>query len=137
MFNIKIFLYKIFVLNYFSCGIILIERGEIRVSVEDKLREMINDRYGSVRQFAIQTNLPYTTVLSILDRGVLNAKTLNVFKMCENLSINIESLKNGKIRASSDQSDISLIYSQLHPQFQRKVYHFAEKLLNEQNSHIG
>ncbi|EHR36808.1 helix-turn-helix domain-containing protein [Facklamia languida] len=105
--------------------------------VEDKLREMINDRYGSVRQFAIHANLPYTTVLSILDRGVLNAKTLNVFKMCENLSIDIESLKDGKIIATSDQSDLSLIYSQLNPQLQRKVYHFAENLLNEQNNHIG
>lgn len=104
------------------------------MSIEDNLRQLINDRYGSVRQFSIETELPYTTVLSILDRGILNAKALNVFKMCEKLSIDAEALGDGKIISTRDQLDISNIYSQLEPPRQRTVYNFAEHQLNEQNN---
>ncbi|MGX7141406.1 LexA family protein [Facklamia languida] len=103
------------------------------MSIEDKLRELINNRYGSVRQFSIQVDLPYTTILSILDRGVLNAKALNVFKVCEELSIDAEALGNGQIVSINSNADISVIYSQLQPPRQRKVYNFAEHQLDEQN----
>lgn len=106
------------------------------MSVEDKLREIINSRYGSVRQFAIQTGLPYTTVLSILDRGVLNAKALNVFKVCEELSIDAEALGDGQIIKTNSNNDISTIYSKLNPPRQRKVYNFAEHQLDEQNNNV-
>lgn len=65
--------------------------------IENKIKEMIINRYGSISNFCKKVKLPYTTVDSILKRGLANANVLNVIKMCDELNISIDSLKNGII----------------------------------------
>lgn len=57
-----------------------------------KLKSMIFDQYRSVREFAEAADLPYTTVHSILKRGIENSSVDNVMKMCRILGITIEEL---------------------------------------------
>lgn len=65
--------------------------------IENKIKELIIDRYGSVKRFAEKIQVPYTTIDSILKRGLLNSNVLNVIKICNELGIDIDKLANGKV----------------------------------------
>ena len=98
------------------------------MSVEEEIKKMIESKYGNVKNFSIQNDLPYTTVRSILERGVLNAKVENVIKMADGLGMKAEDLFDGESKNS-----ITTIYNQLDPPRQAKVYDFASYQLKEQN----
>ncbi|WP_208559297.1 LexA family transcriptional regulator [Marinilactibacillus kalidii] len=59
---------------------------------EDKLREMIIERFGTIKEFSRAIQLPYTTIRSILERGIFNAKLANVIIICRGLNISPEEL---------------------------------------------
>lgn len=98
------------------------------MSIEDEIKKMIESKYGNVKNFSIQNDLPYTTVRSILERGVLNAKVENVIKMADGLGMKAEDLFDGESKNS-----ITTIYNQLDQPRKTKVYNFAEYQLREQN----
>lgn len=76
--------------------------------LENSIKELIISKYGSVRQFAMQINLPYTTVDSILKRGIDNSNVGNVIKMCKELKISIDKLIDNKtISFILDDSELS------------------------------
>ena len=65
--------------------------------IEEKIKEIIKDKYGSVKRFAEKIEVPYTTIDTILKRGLLNSNVLNVIKICNELEINVDELANGKV----------------------------------------
>lgn len=54
---------------------------------EDRLRNLILDRYISLRKFAIQANIPYSTLMTILSRGISGASFDTVLQICHVLNI--------------------------------------------------
>lgn len=58
--------------------------------LENKIKELIIEKYGSIRQFSFKIGLPYTTIDSILKRGIDNSNVSNVIKMCKALNISID-----------------------------------------------
>ncbi len=64
--------------------------------LENKLKELIIEKFGSVRQFSFKINIPYTTVDSILKRGLDNSNVGNVIKICKALDISIDNLLDDK-----------------------------------------
>lgn len=98
---------------------------------EQYLRQLMELKSGSVKAFAESINLPYTTVRSILDRGVLNAKMDNVIKIANGLGIAPEQIAdfNGSVI-----SDTQIVMIQLSESHQHKVYNFAYNLLEQQNN---
>lgn len=56
------------------------------------LRNLIEKTGMYFRQFSIKAGVPYTTLLSILDRGVGKASVDNVLKICRTLGITTEQL---------------------------------------------
>lgn len=58
--------------------------------LEDKIKDLIIEKYGSVRQFALKIDIPYTTIDSILKRGIDNSNVGNVIKMCKALDLSID-----------------------------------------------
>ena len=64
---------------------------------EEKLREMILRRYGSIREFSSRIDIPNSTVESILKRGVQNSSVSNVIKVCKGLNISVEAIAEGRI----------------------------------------
>lgn len=64
--------------------------------LENKLKNLIIEKFGSVRQFSIKIDIPYTTVDSILKRGIDNSNVRNVIKMCKALNLSIDSLLDSK-----------------------------------------
>lgn len=64
--------------------------------LEEELKSLIKKKYGSVRQFALKIDIPYTTVDTILKRGIDNSNVGNVLKMCKALNISIDNLVDNK-----------------------------------------
>ena len=54
---------------------------------EQKLRNLILDRYPSLRQFAIEADIPYSTLMTLLSRDVGGASFDIVVKICKQLDI--------------------------------------------------
>ena len=66
------------------------------MTIEEKLREMILEEYGTVVAFAKQSGLPSSTVYSILTRGINNSSAQNVLRICQALSIDADELAKGR-----------------------------------------
>ena len=66
-------------------------------NVENELKELILDNYGSLAEFYKKIDLPWTTLDSILKRGVDKANIKNIIKITSELNIDVESLANGQI----------------------------------------
>lgn len=101
------------------------------MNIEDRLKNTIERKFGNVKTFAEKIDLPYTTVRSILQRGVMNAKVENVIKIADGLNMRAEDLMS-----LDNTQSISTIYNQLVPPRQEKVYNFAARQLEEQNRKV-
>ena len=97
------------------------------MNIEDRLKNTIERKFGNVKTFAEKIDLPYTTVRSILQRGVMNAKVENVIKIADGLNMRAEDLMS-----LDNTQSISTIYNQLDQKRQAKVYNFADRQLREQ-----
>lgn len=65
--------------------------------IEEKVKEIIIERYDSVKRFSDKIGIPYTTVDTILKRGLLKSNVLNVIKICNELNVDIDELANNKV----------------------------------------
>ena len=66
--------------------------------IENKIKELILSNYGSLNYFCKKINIPYSTLDSILKRGIGKANVINVIKICNELGISVDSLKQGIIQ---------------------------------------
>lgn len=71
--------------------------------IEAQLKELIINRYGSLKKFTDKIGMPWTTLDSILKRGIPNATIGNVLKITKELNIDTESLANGSIVFLDDE----------------------------------
>lgn len=53
-----------------------------------KLKEAILSKYKSVRSFAIEMEIPYSTLATALDRGIEGMAYGTVIRMCDKLGVN-------------------------------------------------
>ena len=65
----------------------------------EKLKQYIERKYNSVREFTIAIDMPYTTLHSIFKRGIENSSVANINKICIALNISMEDLVNNEIVA--------------------------------------
>ena len=99
---------------------------------EDKLKQLILARYSSVKSFAEENGMPYSTVRSILERGIMNANVENAIKICSALGIRPE-IFSPLLATQNENPEILTIYNQLEDPNKEKVLDYATVLLNEQN----
>lgn len=57
------------------------------MSREQTLRNLILDRYSSLRQFAIEADIPYSSLMTILSRGIGGASFDMMMQICHKLQI--------------------------------------------------
>ncbi|MBE6578192.1 MAG: helix-turn-helix transcriptional regulator [Ruminococcaceae bacterium] len=57
------------------------------MSREQRLRNLILDRYQSLRRFAIEADIPYSTLMTLLSRDLGGASFDVVMKICRALGI--------------------------------------------------
>lgn len=65
--------------------------------LEAKLKQIIIERYGSLKKFTEIIDMPWTTLDSILKRGVANSNISNILKITNELKIDTEKLAAGEI----------------------------------------
>lgn len=54
---------------------------------EQRLRNLILDRYTSLRKFANEADIPYSSLMTLLSRGIGGASFDTVLKICRVLEI--------------------------------------------------
>lgn len=54
---------------------------------EQKIRNSILDKYSSLRQFAIEADIPYSTLMTLLSRDIGGASFDIVIRICRKLGI--------------------------------------------------
>lgn len=54
---------------------------------EQHLRNLILDKYISLRKFSIAADIPYSSLMTILERGVSGASFDTIMKICHALEI--------------------------------------------------
>lgn len=67
------------------------------MTTEEKVKELILQRYRSIREFTQVINMSYSTMDSILKRGIENASITNVIKICKELGISADELADGRV----------------------------------------
>jgi predicted transcriptional regulator len=68
------------------------------------LRNLIDEKYASIREFSKKIDLPYTTVMGILERGVGNARLDNISKICKGLDISPADLSINSVTSDPDSA---------------------------------
>lgn len=62
---------------------------------EQRLRNLIYDKYSSLRQFAIEADIPYSTLMTLLSRDIGGASFDTVVKICKVLDVAPDELYSG------------------------------------------
>lgn len=100
---------------------------------EEYLRHKIEEDYGTVKEFSRRANIPYTTLRSILERGVNKANVENVISICRALGLTTENLMS----LNDEQSlleKLKISYLNLTDDRKKCVNEYSERLLDEQKS---
>ena len=67
------------------------------MTTEDRLRNYILSKYKSLREFSQKIDMPYSTINTIMKRGIDNSSVNNIIRICQALNISTDDLVNGKI----------------------------------------
>ena len=99
----------------------------------DILKQEILGQYKSVRQFAIEMAIPYSTLVTALDRGIEGMAYGTVIKMCDKLSLNpvdFTSLERGQALGEQIvENRVMQIYYKLNRNGRRKAMDYMSDLL--------
>lgn len=72
--------------------------------LENQIKAMIIKKYGSLRYFCNKIDVPYSTIDSILKRGISKANVLNVIKICDALGLSVDNLRHGIIELRENEN---------------------------------
>ncbi|MGN1418497.1 MAG: hypothetical protein ACI4W6_04145 [Acutalibacteraceae bacterium] len=73
------------------------------MSIEEKLKKYILQKYRSIREFSFVSEIPYSTIDNIFKRGVSGTGMSTIMKICDCLGISIDSLSRGLIEEKSEK----------------------------------
>lgn len=100
---------------------------------EEVLKKIIEEKYQNVKAFSEKINIPYTTVRSILERGLLNAKVENVIRIADELNMRAEDMLLLSEKENLNR-DLYFYFEKLTKDSKLKVIDFAKSKLDEQNA---
>ena len=78
-------------------------------SAEQELKDLIIKKYGNLSKFCEVIDMPWTTLDSILKRGVSKANISNIMKITQELNIDTDSLAVGLIAPKKDAIPIAFL----------------------------
>lgn len=94
------------------------------------LKQEILRQYKSVRQFAIEMEIPYSTLVTALDRGIEGMAYGTVIRMCDKLSLNpvdFSNLEKGEMLGEKIlENRVMQYYIQLNRKGRKKVLELME-----------
>ena len=98
------------------------------------LKNAMEAQYGNVKAFSEAVGIPYSTVRSILERGVRKANVGNVLAICEKLGIPaavLESVENKRMIIDEDRTYVDNttdIMKSLNTDSKRRVFEYAMRI---------
>ena len=99
------------------------------MTIENKLKELIKEEYGTLKNLSNQIGMPPTTLETILKRGIANANITNIIKITNALNISADALAEGRIEKKLTEIKIE----KLTPTNKEKLTEYFELLLNSQS----
>ena len=94
------------------------------------LKVEILKQYKSVRQFAIDMEIPYSTLVTALDRGIEGLAYGTVIRICDKLSLNpvdFSSLEKGEVLGEKLlENRVMQYYIQLNKRGRKKILEMME-----------
>lgn len=75
--------------------------------LEQQIKTLIKNKYGSINQFSIKTGIAYSTMDSIIKRGINNSNLSSIIRVCEALNISADGLSKGIISYKKDNQTIN------------------------------
>ena len=67
------------------------------MTIEDKLRDLIILKYGSISNFSREIGMANSTLATIMKNGVRKANVTNIIKICKSLEISTDELAKNRI----------------------------------------
>ena len=103
------------------------------MSKEQILKNEILAQYKSVRQFAIEMEMPYSSLISALEKGISGMAYETVIGICKKLGINPIDFSKNKIEDVSSLDELSdhskrliAYYSKLNVEGKQRLIELAE-----------
>lgn len=106
------------------------------MTVEERLQELIKERYGSVLKFSQAAGLANSTTVGVLQRGVGKSGYQTLSRICDELNISVEALGEGRIvplyerRAGVEQAE-NIISSAVTAIYDTETVTFGEVPLTD------
>ncbi len=95
----------------------------------ETLKQEILKQHRSIRQFSMEMGIPYSTLVTALDRGVEGMAYGTVIRICEKLDLNpldFSSLEQGNVGARILESRLLDSYGRLNRQGRDRVLELVE-----------
>lgn len=111
------------------------ESGDVSkaLSKEQILKSEILAQYKSVRQFAIEMDMPYSSLMSALDKGVSGMAYETIISICKKLGINPMDFSKNEVQNASSIDELSdqskrllTYYSKLNVDGKQRLIELAE-----------
>lgn len=67
------------------------------MTIEEKLKDLVVERYGTMRQFSKEIGMSQSTFATIMKRGIHKASISNILVICKALQISADELANDRI----------------------------------------
>jgi len=97
------------------------------------LKKEILNQYKSVRQFSFEMKIPYSTLVTALDRGVDGMAYGTVIRICEKLNLNpvtFKPLSETSVSAELMENKVMANYVKLNQEGKDKVLELMEDFTN-------
>lgn len=107
------------------------------------IKKLIEKSAPNQKAFAESIQIPYTTLRSMLERGIGNASVDNVIKVCKGLGITTSDLEEmaGSIKYESDLHNVEAIktsvQTELNAKDERDIQKELQKMIEGLNSNNG
>ena len=104
--------------------------GGYEMTKAEILKAEILKQYKSVRQFAIDMEIPYSTLVTALDRGIEGMAYGTVIRICDKLSLNpvdFSSLEKGEVLGEKLlENRVMQYYIRLNKRGRKKILEMME-----------
>ena len=110
------------------------------MTVEEQVKSIIIQKYKSVRAFTQAIGVPYSTIDSMLKKGIAGTGIQTVMKVCRALEINVDSLETGSLVSSSvvpsttyfpdEEKRLLLHFHSLNSEGRQKLLSYSDDLIS-------
>lgn len=102
--------------------------------IEEKLKELIINKFGSVLKFTQKFGIPYSTMTSLFSRGVNKTNINTILKVCQALNISADELANGRITFLQEVEHPPIEFEKLNEINKEKLKAYYQALLDSQEN---